>query len=225
MGLIEFIDVTRIYRLGQTEVTALRSVNLQIEAGEFTAVTGPSGSGKSTLCHLIGAIDQPSSGQVIVGGKDLGSLDDAALSAHRNHSLGFIFQNFNLVPVLNALENTCLPLDLRGGPQNDGRARARKLLERLGLGAHLEHRPDKLSGGQRQRVAIARALITEPSIIIADEPTANLDSENALQILEHMRNFNREQGTTFVFSTHDPRLLEVATRVITLEDGQIVSDR
>ena len=221
MAQIEFIDVSRSYLLGETEVTALRSVDLQIESGEFTAITGPSGSGKSTLCHLIGAIDHPTSGRVKINGRDLSSLPDDQLSEHRNRSIGFIFQSFNLIPVLTALENVCLPLQLRGVDSRKDRATALELLAGLGLADHAAHRPDQLSGGQRQRVSIARALISEPAIIVADEPTANLDTENAEQMLEIMSGINAERGTTFVFSTHDIRLLKQAKRVIELRDGQI----
>ncbi len=224
MALIELRDVSRSYLLGETRVEALKSINLNIDSGEFTALWGPSGSGKSSLCHLIGAIDRPDSGTVSINGKDLKTLSDDALSSHRNRSVGFIFQSFNLVNVLSALENVLLPLQLRGSFGKRDSEQARELLTELGLGKHLTHRPDKLSGGQRQRVAIARALITEAPIIVADEPTANLDSVNAEQILESMRGFNRDRGTTFVFATHDPRLLEQANRRIQLCDGTIEED-
>jgi len=221
MPLIEFRSVSRRYRLGETIITALREVSLAIEPGEFLAVGGPSGSGKSTLCHLAGAIDLPDSGEVRVNGASIADMREDALAAHRARSVGFVFQSFNLVAVLNAEENVELPLLLRGEAAGPSRAAARQLLERLGLGTHLRHRPDKLSGGQRQRVAIARALIGDAPLVVADEPTANLDSTTAGQILDIMREFNRERGTTFLFSSHDPRLLERADRRILLRDGRI----
>lgn len=224
MALIELNQVSRTYRLGKSEVAALCCVDLQIDAGEFVAIWGPSGSGKTTLCNLFGAIDTPTSGTVIVNGKDISELSDNALSEHRNHSLGFIFQNFNLVPVFSAVENVALPLLLRGEERKAARMTATELLSSLGLGQHVDHRPDNLSGGQRQRVAIARALVSHPPLIIADEPTANLDSENARSIVDLMRHVNETRGTTFIFATHDQRLLAQVNRRIELRDGAVAED-
>ncbi|MGB0415582.1 MAG: ABC transporter ATP-binding protein [Coraliomargarita sp.] len=224
MTLIRFENVTRTYQLGETVVEALCGVDFEIVAGEFVAIVGPSGSGKSTLCNLIGAVDQPTTGRVSIHGAFLDGLSDDDLSEHRNRSVGFVFQDFNLIPVLSALENVILPLQLAAEVNADAKSKAVCLLEDLGLAEHMEHRPDQLSGGQRQRVAIARALITDPPIIVADEPTANLDSGNACRILELMARFNEERGTTFIFSTHDPRLLDRVKRRIHLLDGRITDD-
>jgi len=224
MALIELHQVSRSYRLGAARVTALQDVDLLIDQGEFVAIWGPSGSGKSTLCNLIGAIDIPSTGRVSINGKDIAGLDDDELSVHRNHTIGFVFQNFNLVPVLTAGENVALPLLLRGEKQDEANRLSLDLLRSLGLGQHIGQRPDNLSGGQRQRVAIARALVTQPPLVIADEPTANLDSENARAIVDLMQRINRDQGTTFLFATHDQRLLERVKRRIMLQDGRIAED-
>lgn len=225
MSLIELAGVSRTYRLGKTEIHALRKLDLCIERGEFVAIWGPSGSGKSTLCNLIGAIDTPTAGRLILNSKELSLLTDNQLSEHRNRSIGFVFQNFNLIAVLSAVENVALPLLLRGENRRDSGHKAAELLSMIGLGQHVRHRPDKLSGGQRQRVAIARALITEPPLVIADEPTANLDSETARTIVDLMRDINQHRGTTFIFATHDHRLLARVTRKIELRDGVIAEDR
>ncbi|PLX79328.1 MAG: lipoprotein-releasing system ATP-binding protein LolD [Desulfuromonas sp.] len=222
--LVWFRDVTRSYGKGDVEVAALKNVDLAIASGEFVSVWGPSGSGKSTLCNLIGGIDLPTSGAVQINGEELAKLPDAQQSSHRNRSVGFIFQNFNLIGVLTALENVLLPLTLRGAETSRARQEALTLLDELGLAAEANRLPDKLSGGQQQRVAIARALMTKPPLVVADEPTANLDSENAEKIVTLMRHFNRSVGTTFVFSTHDDRLLDKVDRRIHLRDGQITDD-
>ena len=224
MALIELNQVSRTYRLGKAEVAVLHCVDLRINSGELVAIWGPSGSGKTTLCNLFGAIDTPTSGTVIVNGKDISELSDNQLSEHRSHSLGFIFQSFNLVPVFSAVENVALPLLLQGQDRKIARAKAAEMLSSLGLGQHVDHRPDNLSGGQRQRVAIARALVTHPPLVIADEPTANLDSENARGIIDLMRAVNETRGTTFIFATHDQRLLERVNRRIELRDGVVVED-
>ncbi|MGB0743346.1 MAG: ABC transporter ATP-binding protein [Opitutales bacterium] len=224
MPLIELENVSRFYHLGETTVVALKSIQLSIQSGEFVALCGPSGSGKSTLCNLVAAVDRPSEGSVSINGRALDSLDDTALSAHRNASVGMVFQSFNLVPVLSALENIMLPLQLKGESASHAKERALSMIDELGLEAHAHHLPDKLSGGQRQRVAIARALITQPPLIVADEPTANLDTENAERILEIMLRLNEQDGTTFVFSTHDERLLDRMKRTIRLADGKISAD-
>jgi putative ABC transport system ATP-binding protein len=225
MPLIELREVHKDYRLGQTVVRALRGVDLAIDEQEFVAVVGPSGSGKSTLLNLVATIDEPSSGQVLLCGNDLAELADDQRTSLRNHQIGFVFQKFNLVPVLDAVENVALPLELRGIAPRQARTRARDMLEEVGLADLERHRPDQMSGGQQQRVAIARALVTHPSLVIADEPTANLDSETSERILDLMRDLNGRLGTTFVFSTHDPRLLEHVDRRVHLRDGQIREER
>jgi len=224
MALIHFEQVSRTYHMGVNKVAALKSINLKISAGEFVAVTGPSGSGKTTLCNLVGALDRPNAGQLQVNGRALTEMDDDALSTHRSRSVGFVFQNFNLVNVLTALENVMLPMQLQGADQKKARTKAASMLDELGLSTHSGHLPDKLSGGQRQRVAIARALVTEPPIIVADEPTANLDTKNANRILELMRHYNEVKGSTFILSTHDPRMLNALPRVIQLQDGTVIDD-
>lgn len=223
--LVELHQVGKIYYLGENRITALKSVNLSIQRGEFVAVWGPSGSGKSTLCNLIGLLDICSSGTVRFDGQDVTALSDDRRSELRNRGIGFVFQNFNLIPVLSALENVMLPLQIAGISTGRAKRAARKRLAEVGLGEHEAHRPAKLSGGQQQRVAIARALVTDPALVIADEPTANLDSENALRITELMRRLNSNNGTTFVFSTHDQRLLERVERQILMRDGEIIDDR
>jgi putative ABC transport system ATP-binding protein len=224
MTLVELQKVEKIYALGDSRIHALRGIDLAIGKAEFVAVWGPSGSGKSTLCNLVGTLDAPSAGVVMLGGRDVHALTDEERADFRSRSLGFIFQNFNLIPVLSALENVMLPLQLAGGPAPKAKERATERLVRLGLGDHLTHRPDKLSGGQQQRVAIARALISDPALVVADEPTANLDSETAIEIIDMLRSINRENGTTFLISTHDQRLLGRVDRRILLRDGVIAED-
>lgn len=224
MSLVNVLNARKSYPLGDLLIEALRGVNLTISAGEFVAVWGPSGSGKSTLCHLIGVIDSPSEGKVEFDGVDVLSLSDDERSDLRNRKIGFVFQNFNLVPVLSALENVQLPLQMLGVPEAKSRSQAMEMLEKVGLADHASHWPKKLSGGQRQRVAIARALINRPSVIVADEPTANLDSENAQRIIDLMRSLNREFRTSFIFSTHDERLLASVDRKVHLQDGLITED-
>ena len=224
MSLIELKNVHKCYHLGETRITALQGIDLTIDRGEFVAVWGPSGSGKSTLCNLIGMLDSPTSGTVLLEGQDVTELSDDQRSELRNASMGFIFQNFNLIPVLSALENVMLPLQIRGEATRQAREQAIRHLTALDLGAHMTRRPHKLSGGQQQRVAIARALITNPDLVIADEPTANLDSETALKIIALMRQLNQQSGATFLFSTHDQRLLERVKRQLRLQDGVLVED-
>lgn len=221
MALIELNNVVKNYRMGQTVVQALRGVTLQISSAEFVAVWGPSGSGKTTLLNLVGTIDEPSSGRVMFEGKDISELSDDSRSELRNRSFGFIFQTFNLIPVLSALENVMLPLQILGLSHKKALKKAMHRLEQVGLTDFVKHRPDKLSGGQQQRVSIARALVTGPSLVIADEPTANLDSDTAMKIVELMRNLNDEEKTTFIFSTHDERLLAQVDRLIRLVDGRL----
>lgn len=217
-------DLTKVYELGKTRVPALNGVSLSVAEGEFMAVAGPSGSGKSTLLNMIGCLDRPSSGRVVLGGQDVSELDDDALSDLRAHRIGFIFQTFNLIPVLSAVENVEFPLLVRRGvpvSRAGARERAQHALSQVGLADFVRHRPDELSGGQRQRVAVARALVTEPALVLADEPTANLDSATGEAIIDLMLEINRRQRTTFIFSTHDPRVMQHAHRVVQLEDGRL----
>lgn len=228
MASVEVDNVSKDYTLGRTVVPALRGVSLHIARGEFVAVVGPSGSGKSTLLNLIGCLDQPTRGQVRIDGQDAGRLHDDALSDLRAHKIGFIFQHFNLIPVLSALENVEFPLLFRQGAhapsrQEKPRARAWRALEEVGLQDFARHRPDELSGGQRQRVAVARALATDPLIVLADEPTANLDSVTGAAIVELMLEINRRDGTTFIFSTHDAKVMQHAQRLVRLADGRVVA--
>lgn len=224
MPLIDLTDVSKVYQLGKTLVQALNGISLGIETAEFTAIWGPSGSGKTTLLNLIGIIDDPTSGKIFLKGQDISTLTDNQKSEIRNRTIGFVFQTFNLIPVLSALENVMLPLQIQGVPSAEARRSAMARLEQVGLSESYRHRPDKLSGGQQQRVSIARALVTRPSLIIADEPTANLDSETALSIVEQMKELNREEKTTFLFSTHDDRLLKKVGRRINLIDGRVYSE-
>lgn len=223
MTLMQIENVGKDYLLGQVRVSALKGVDLVIEMGEFTAIWGPSGSGKTTLLNLIGMIDDPTSGMISFKGRKLNSLSDNDKSDLRNKSVGFVFQGFNLIPVLSALENVMLPAQIQGTPDKRAKKLAVDRLEQVGLADQMKQRPDKLSGGQQQRVSIARALVTTPSVIIADEPTANLDSKNALRIISLMRELNQRENTTFIFSTHDDRLLENVDRLVRLEDGRIIS--
>ena len=222
MALIELKNVTKDYHLGETIVHALKGFTLQFKTTELAAVWGPSGSGKTTLLNLIGAIDEPSSGVVKFEGKNISELSDNARSELRNRSFGFIFQTFNLIPVLSALENVMLPLQIQGVPYKEAERKSIQRLDQVGLANFLKQRPDKLSGGQRQRVSIARALVTDPSLVIADEPTANLDSDTAMKIVELMKNLNDKEKTTFIFSTHDERLLSQVARLIRLVDGHLM---
>lgn len=222
MALIEMEKIKKDYFLGETVVHALQGIDLLIDKGEFVAIWGPSGSGKTTLLNLIGAIDEPSAGNMRIAGLQVGSLSDNQKSELRNNAIGFIFQSFNLVPVLSALENVMLPLQIKGSSSGEATTRAIRRLEDVGLSEWIHHRPFKMSGGQQQRVAIARALVNDPSLVIADEPTANLDSETARLIIDLLRELNEKEGTTFIFSTHDQRLLDRVRRLVRLEDGRIV---
>ena len=222
--LLRIKDIRRRFMLGETTIDALHGVSLDIHASEFLAVWGPSGSGKSTLMNIIGLIDAPTAGEVWFDGQDTRTLKDDAITDFRGRKIGFVFQSFNLVPVLSALENVMLPLQIQGVAEASARERAAQSLTDVGLEKFKSQRPDKLSGGQRQRVAIARALVASPRLIIADEPTANLDSENSTMIIDLMRQMNRSKGVTFIFTTHDPRLLEHVDRKILLRDGLIVKD-
>ncbi|MEI8362484.1 MAG: ABC transporter ATP-binding protein [Betaproteobacteria bacterium] len=222
--ILKLRNIKRRFMLGETSIDALNSVSLDIHEGEFLAVWGPSGSGKSTLMNIIGLIDNPTEGEVIFDGQDIHLLNDDALTNFRSEKIGFVFQNFNLVPVLSALENVMLPLQIQGVVEELARGRAIAALVDVGLERFKNSLPDKLSGGQRQRVAIARALVVNPKLVIADEPTANLDSDNSSMVVELMREMNRVRKVTFVFTTHDTRLLDHVDRKILLRDGNIVSD-
>lgn len=226
MNVIEIKDVKKNYSLGKTTIEALKGVNLTVKEGDFISIVGPSGSGKTTLLNIIGCIDSISSGDVKIHGKDVVKMDDRALTLLRLHSIGFIFQSFNLIPVLTARENVEFPMLLMKKNKPSKKEiieRAEKLLADVGLEDHMEHKPFELSGGQRQRVAIARALVTNPDLVLADEPTANLDSETGDIILRIMKKMNEKEKTTFVFSTHDPEILKYANSVTKLKDGLIVN--
>jgi putative ABC transport system ATP-binding protein len=224
MSLIQATRLTKIYGQGDTAVTALDRVNLTVEPGEFVAVMGPSGCGKSTLLHLVGGLDRPTSGQVIIAGHNLVNLSDSALTELRRRQMGFVFQFFNLIPVLTAAENAALPLTLDGHPLPKARARAVEWLQRVGLGNRLNSRPDQLSGGQQQRVAIARALVAEPSLILADEPTGNLDTRASDEIAGLLRQVSDEWNRAVVMVTHDPRIAAYADRIVFLKDGIVVDE-
>ncbi len=222
MSIISVRDVSKDYLLGKTQVHALRGVTLTVEEGEFLSVAGPSGSGKTTLLNLIGCVDTPTSGVVEVAGHDTSRLTERALTDLRLHQIGFIFQSFNLVQVLSVFQNVEFPLLLQGGLTKGERAsRVKGLLEAVGIPEYGRHRPSELSGGQRQRVAVARALVTRPALVLADEPTANLDSQTGQNIIDLMRDMNRKDGTTFVFSTHDPKVMAHANAIVRIADGVV----
>jgi putative ABC transport system ATP-binding protein len=222
--LVELRGIVKEYLLGKTVVPALCGVDLELMRGEFTVVMGPSGSGKSTLLNIIGCLDRPTSGTYRFDGKEVGNRDFDKLASLRNEKIGIIFQSFNLIPVLNVTENVEFPCLMRKETEKLSvlRERVNSLCEDVGLGPYLKHRPDELSGGQRQRVAIARALITGPQLVLADEPTANLDSKTSEQIIALMQRLNEQRGVTFLFSTHDPRVMQHAHRVVYIADGKIV---
>ncbi|MDY6865358.1 MAG: ABC transporter ATP-binding protein [Halobacteriota archaeon] len=216
-------NLTKIYRLGDTEVVGNYNINLHIGDGEFAAIMGPSGSGKSTLLHMIGGLDRPTSGKVIINGLNIAELSDRTLCDMRRDEIGFIFQTFNLLPTLTTIENVIVPVAPRG-LNNEVRERGVRVLESVGLGDRIEHTPSELSGGQRQRVAIARALVNAPSILLADEPTGNLDSKSGREVLQLMKDMNKDSGVTVIIVTHDPKVADVTDRTIILEDGEILKD-
>jgi putative ABC transport system ATP-binding protein len=222
MEVTKIENVTRIYKIGDVETKALGGVSLTIENGEFTALVGPSGSGKTTLLQMIGCLDQPTSGSVWVNGHDVTRLNRNQRADMRKGHIGFIFQFFALIPTLTAYENIEMPLLLNGHSASERKARVLELLEAVDLKDRANNRPDQMSGGQQQRVAIARALATRPALILADEPTANLDTVNGEQVMEIMTRLNKDTGVTFVFATHDPRVIKYARRTVTLRDGLIV---
>lgn len=227
MAIVELKDVHKTYPLGKTEVHAVRGISFEITRGDFVSIAGPSGSGKSTTLNMIGCIDTATSGNVLINGVDTMSLKDRTITNLRHETLGFIFQSFNLIPVLNVYENIEFPL-LLGKGKRGNRAEEREwiehLIEEVGLADRMKNRSNELSGGQRQRVAIARALVTKPEIVLADEPTANLDSKTGEDILNLMKKINREQNTTFIFSTHDATIVDMADHIIRLRDGQIIKN-
>jgi putative ABC transport system ATP-binding protein len=224
MEVAKLTDVTRVYKIGEVETRALNGVSITINDGEFTSLVGPSGSGKTTLLQLIGCLDKPSSGKVIIAGKETTNLNRNQRADLRKGTIGFVFQFFALIPTLTAYENVEMPLLLNGRNAAERKQRVMELLEAVDMTPRAHHRPDQLSGGQQQRVAVARALATDPKLILADEPTANLDTENGEQVMQIMKKLNKETGTTFVFATHDPRVIKYASRVVTLQDGLITKD-
>jgi putative ABC transport system ATP-binding protein len=221
MSVIQLEDVTKVYKVGEVDTPALRGLTLTIEEGEFTAIVGPSGSGKTTVLQMMGCLDRPTSGSVQIKGQDVTHLSDNQRADLRKGTIGFIFQFFALIPVLTAYENIELPLLLTGNGGNARRARVNELLEAVGLSDRAHHRPDQLSGGEKQRVAVARALAVDPVLVLADEPTANLDTKNGNQVMAIMQRLNEETGTTFVFATHDPRVIPFARRTVELRDGKV----
>jgi putative ABC transport system ATP-binding protein len=224
MSLIDVRNVEKIYQLGRTSVPALKGVSFAVNPGEFISIMGPSGCGKTTLLNVIGCIDRASAGEVLIEDTNVEDLSDNQEADIRLHKIGFIFQSFNLIPVLNVYENVEFPMILAGTPRNRRREQIMYLIEEVGLQEFIDHKPDELSGGQRQRVAIARALVNRPKMVIADEPTANLDSETGDMVLQVMRELNERDKVTFIFSTHNPDVNRYAGRVIRLKDGLISSD-
>lgn len=227
MGIVELQNVRKVYPLGKVQVEAVKGVSFSIEKGDFISIAGPSGSGKTTILNMIGLVDQPTEGEVLLDGKPTSKLKDSELTRLRHETLGFIFQSFNLIPVLNVWENVEFPLLL--GKTRVGKGEKNEwidhLIEEVGLSEWRKHKSNELSGGQRQRVAIARALVTRPQIVLADEPTANLDSATGEQILELMKKINRELETTFIFSTHDARIVDIADHIVRLRDGFVIENR
>src|SRR5512140_1780990 len=224
MSLIQTENLTKVYGTGEAAVIALDHVSLQIKEGEFVAVMGPSGCGKSTLLHLLGGLDRPSEGGVSIDGTAIADMKDDDLTKLRRRKMGFIFQFFNLIPVLNAVENASLPITLDGVKPSEAKKRAAEWLKRFGLGDRLTSRPDQLSGGQQQRVAIARALVAEPALILADEPTGNLDTRSGNEIASLLRNVVKQYGRTVIMVTHDPRIAAYADRIVFLKDGRVVDE-
>lgn len=222
MNILEIRNLCKIYGTGETRVDALRDVSFDVEQGEFVAIVGPSGSGKSTLLHILGGVDSPTSGEVIISGTDISKLDETKLAIFRRRQIGLIYQFYNLIPILNVEENMTLPILLDG--KKPDQALLSDLVEKLGLSSRLKHLPNQLSGGQQQRVSIGRALMNHPALLLADEPTGNLDSENSKEIVSLLRKFNKENKQTVIIITHDERIALSADRVITIEDGRITRD-
>jgi putative ABC transport system ATP-binding protein len=224
MSVIQLENITKIYTVGEVETRALDDVSLTIEDGEFTALVGPSGSGKTTMLQLMGCLDRPNRGSVKINGREVTRFNANQRADLRREMIGFIFQFFALVPVLTAYENVELPLLLNDVPAGERRERTREMLEAVGLADRADHRPDQLSGGEQQRVAIARALGPRPALVLADEPTANLDTANGSQIMEIMQRLNEQTGTAFIFATHDPRVMAFARRVVKMQDGRVIDN-
>ena len=224
MNALEFREITKSYVMGENTVHALKSVSSTIKKGEWVSIMGPSGSGKSTLMNILGCLDRPTTGKYFLDGAEVGSLGDDQLATERNKKIGFVFQNFNLLPRMDSLNNVALPLIYAGIPREERLKKAAHALERVGLGDRLDHRPNELSGGQRQRVAIARALVNDPTIVLADEPTGNLDTRSGEEVMEIFKDLHR-QGRTIVLVTHEPEIAEFAERVIVVRDGVIIEDR
>ena len=225
MNIVECIDVQKTYRQGQIEVPALKDISLVIDKGEFLAVAGPSGSGKTTLLNLIGGLDTADAGNIILNGNAVDQMSQSQLARLRLHQVGFVFQAYNLIPVLSAAENVEFVMLLQGIPANERHERARAILDDVGLEGKYDRRPAELSGGQQQRVAVARAIVSNPSIVLADEPTANLDSTTGTGLLDMMQQMNTEKNVTFIFSTHDGMVMDYARRLVLLHDGQLEEDR
>ncbi len=224
MSIIKISNLTKVYDGSANEIVAVNNLNLEFEKGEFAAIVGPSGSGKTTLLNMIGGLDRPTSGEVNIDGQDIWRLSSRKLTDFRLKNIGFVFQSYNLIPVLTAGENTEFIMQLQGKPRNERSRRIKELLEAVGIADREKSRPNKLSGGQQQRVAVARALASKPTFILADEPTANLDSKSTETLLEIMELLNKTEDVTFIFSTHDARVVKKARRVITLVDGKVESD-
>ncbi len=222
--LIKLEDISKTYKLGKVDLTVLKGINLEISPGSFITIMGPSGSGKSTLMYMIGCLDVPSKGKVFLDGKDVSKFSENQLAAVRGKKIGFVFQQFNLLPNLNAVENVAIPMVFQGKTESERKERAEKLLVSLDLKERLSHRPSELSGGERQRVAIARALANDPEIIIADEPTGNLDSKTGKMIMEVLADLHREEGKTIVIVTHDSKIADYSKEVVNIEDGEIVQN-
>ncbi len=224
MALIQTEKLGKTYRSEAVDVEAVSDVSLNFEQGEFTAIVGPSGSGKTTLLNLLGGLDHPSAGRLLIDGKDIGQLSESELIAFRLHNIGFVFQSYNLIPVFTVEENISFLMELQGRCKEERKQRADELLKVIGLADRARSRPANLSGGEQQRVAVARALAAKPRFVLADEPTANLDTKSAENLLDMMMRLNREENTTFIFSTHDPRVMAKANRIITLEDGRMIKE-
>ena len=225
MNIVECSDVRKTYRQGEVEVHALNGVTLSIAEGSFVALAGPSGSGKTTMLNLIGGLDLPTSGKIVVDGNDYAKMDQSELASLRLHKVGFVFQAYNLIPVLSAIENVEFVMLLQGVPTNDRRERARAILNEVGLEDKYDRRPSELSGGQQQRVAVARAIVSNPAIVLADEPTANLDSKTGEGLLIMMKKMNERKNVTFIFSTHDKMVMSYARRLILIKDGCVVDEQ
>jgi len=224
MNVIEIKNLTKIYNSSEVQVKAVNGISIDFKEGEFTAVVGPSGSGKTTFLNMLGGLDRPTSGEVIIGGVNIWNLSSHKLIDFRKNNIGFVFQSYNLIPVLTAGENVEFIMQLQGKPKKERDIRTKELLEAVGIGDRIKARPSKLSGGQQQRVAVARALASKPEFILADEPTANLDSTSTTSLLELMSQMNKKYNTTFIFATHDQRVMDKARRIVTIEDGKILSD-